>query len=70
MSTNIPAALCPEAAASYLSLSVSTLAKLRLSGMGPAYCKLGRRVAYRLEDLDVWFFERRRQSTSDLGDVI
>jgi hypothetical protein len=50
-----------------LGLSESTLAKLRLSGYGPAYCKLGRRVLYQPHDLDAWLAQHRRQSTSDTG---
>lgn len=54
-------------AARILHLSQSTLAKLRLSGNGPVYCKLGRRVVYRLDDLTTWLAARRRRSTSDVG---
>jgi predicted DNA-binding transcriptional regulator AlpA len=43
-----------EAAAIHLNLSKSTLAKLRLTGVGPRFYKLGRRVVYSLEDLTDW----------------
>jgi len=56
----------PEAAA-YCGSSESTFEKLRLKGGGPVYSKLGRRVVYRIEDLDVWLAENRRKSTSDKG---
>ena len=65
MTTNIPLVLNAAQAASRLGLSVSTLAKLRLSGAGPAYSKLGRRVVYRLEDLEAWIVANRYQSTSE-----
>lgn len=52
-------------AAQWCALSVSTLAKMRLSGRGPAYVKLGRRVAYRPEDLSAWISEHRHRSTSE-----
>ena len=52
-------------AASYLGLSVSTLNKLRLTGSGPRYYKLGRAVRYRIADLDEWAEQRRTTSTSD-----
>jgi predicted DNA-binding transcriptional regulator AlpA len=52
-------------AARFVGLSESTLAKLRLTGNGPAYCKLGRRVVYRLSDLDAWLQSRRTHDTSD-----
>ena len=52
-------------AAKQLNLSTSTLAKMRLGGSGPAYSKLGRRVVYRLEDLESWISANRFQSTSE-----
>lgn len=55
-----------QAAARYLGLSQSTLAKMRLRGDGPPYLKLGPRVvAYDLGDLNAWLDSRRRQSTSE-----
>ena len=65
MTTNIPLVFDAAQAASSLGLSVSTLAKLRLSGAGPVYSKLGRRVVYRLEDLEAWIAANRFQSTSE-----
>lgn len=57
-------------AAKYLSLSISTLNKMRLRGDGPRYLKLGSHaVAYDLEDLDAWINERRRWSTSEEGNT-
>ena len=52
-------------AAKQLGLSVSTLAKMRLYGNGPVYSKLGRRVVYRLEDLEAWIAANRFHSTSE-----
>jgi excisionase family DNA binding protein len=55
----------PEAA-KYVALSQSTLTKMRLSGEGPAFVKVGpRAVAYRRSDLDAWLEARVRRSTSD-----
>lgn len=55
-------------AAKYLSLSTSTLNKMRLRGDGPRYIKLGAHaVAYDLVDLNTWLDERRRWNTSDNG---
>ena len=63
-----PSLVRPQDAARLLGLSVSTLAKLRISGQGPAFCKLGSRaVAYRVEDLRDWLNGRTRTSTSDAG---
>jgi len=57
--------LSVEQAATHLSLSVSSLNKYRLTGDGPRYAKLSRRVAYRQCDLDAWLASRMRTSTSD-----
>ncbi len=53
-------------AAQYLGLSVSTLAKMRLRGDGPAYSKAGPRIViYDKADLEEWLVSRRRHSTSE-----
>jgi hypothetical protein len=65
--TSIPTVVPASDAARVLNLSQSTLAKLRVTGKGPAYCKLGRRVVYRLDDLDDWLTDCRRRSTSEDG---
>ena len=65
MNTLIPIVLNAARVAERLGLSVSTLAKLRLSGAGPAYVKLGRRVVYRPSDVDEWVAANRHQSTSE-----
>jgi predicted DNA-binding transcriptional regulator AlpA len=59
------ALLNAQKAADWTGLSTSTLAKLRLSGAGPTYAKLGRRVVYRLHDLENWIEARRFKSTSE-----
>ncbi len=60
--------LRPPAAGAYLGgVSTSTLAKWRLVGTGPAFCKAGRVVVYAVEDLDEYMFSRRRLSTSGTG---
>ncbi len=57
--------LTPHDAARFLALSKSWLAKLRMTGDGPAYVKLGRQVRYRLSDLQAWTEKAVCQSTSD-----
>lgn len=52
-------------AAAYVGLSYSTLTKLRLTGGGPPFIKLGARVVYRVSDLDAWLESRMRTSTSE-----
>lgn len=54
----------PEAA-EYLGLSKSTLEKLRLSGGGCRYSKLGKIVVYSVDDLEAWATAGLRTSTSD-----
>lgn len=57
--------LTVEEAAERLRLSVSILNKWRVSGDGPAFLKLGRRVLYSVADLDAWATAGRRNSTSE-----
>jgi predicted DNA-binding transcriptional regulator AlpA len=52
-------------AAAHLSLSISTLNKLRCTGFGPVYFKLGRAVRYDPDDLDQWLAVHRVGSTSE-----
>jgi predicted DNA-binding transcriptional regulator AlpA len=54
-----------NAAALYVGLSASTLAKMRLTGNSPRFLKLGRRVAYRRVDLDEWLETRVARDTTD-----
>ncbi len=54
-------------AARFIGLSKSTLDKLRISGGGPTYLQLGRRVLYDVADLEAWLTSKRRSSTSDNG---
>ena len=55
----------PEAAR-YVTLSESSLTKMRLTGDGPPFVKVGpRAVAYRKTDLDAWLETRVRRSTSE-----
>jgi predicted DNA-binding transcriptional regulator AlpA len=54
----------PEAAA-YVRLSSVTMERLRLTGNGPCYAKLGKAVRYRRADLDEWLASRLIRSTSE-----
>jgi predicted DNA-binding transcriptional regulator AlpA len=56
-------------AAQFTKLSISTLNKLRLTGDGPRYMKLGRRVVYARTALVDWMHRRERASTSDPGSL-
>jgi predicted DNA-binding transcriptional regulator AlpA len=54
----------PIEAAHFLGLSQGWLAKLRLTGNGPPYVKIGRQVRYRRADLLRWAEKGFRRSTS------
>ena len=58
----------PHEAAEYLRTSVSTLAKRRLYGEGPKFCRIGRAIRYRRADLDEFMARSRVQSTSECVD--
>jgi len=64
-----PHYLHTRAAGDFLGLSPRTLEKFRVTGGGPAYRKLGRRVVYAAADLERWAEARTRTSTSDPGQV-
>jgi hypothetical protein len=54
-------------AAAYLRTSPSTMAKRRLYGTGPRYCRIGRAIRYRKSDLDDFMTANAASSTSDCG---
>ena len=54
-----------KAAADYLGLSPSTLNRMRVTGDGPRYSKLGRRMIYDVRDLDSWIEGRKRRFTGE-----
>jgi predicted DNA-binding transcriptional regulator AlpA len=60
-----PRAMRVNDAAEYTSISVSTLNKLRLTGGGPTYVKIGKSVVYLISDLDKWLENNRRESTTE-----
>jgi predicted DNA-binding transcriptional regulator AlpA len=63
--TDVRRVLRAPAAAAYIGLSASTLAKRRLYGLPPAFLNLGgRAIGYAIDDLDTWLESCRRQSTS------
>jgi len=48
-----------------IDVSERTLERWRVEGSGPVFCRAGRKVLYRLEDVDEWLAASRRKSTSD-----
>jgi predicted DNA-binding transcriptional regulator AlpA len=57
-------------AANYVRLSRRTLERLRVSGLGPKFCKLSHRVLYRKSDLDLWIASRVVSSRSEVVGVV
>lgn len=51
-------------AAERTGLAVATLEKLRCSGRGPRFAKIGRAVRYRVTDLDEWVASHLVANTS------
>lgn len=39
---------------SYIGIAPQTLARWRYEGKGPRYIKIGRKVAYKVNDIKVW----------------
>jgi len=56
--------LTPQALISRWSINNRTLVNWRCEGRGPKYIKLGRRIRYRLEDVEAYEKQHLRQSTS------
>ncbi len=57
--------LTPKETAALLRVSLSWLAKARMSGEGPPYMLFGRSVRYSKTALLQWMKSRNRQSTSE-----
>jgi excisionase family DNA binding protein len=54
-------------AARLTSVSERTLERLRVSGGGPRFVRIGRRVLYRLQDLETFIADRVVSNTSQNG---
>jgi len=54
------------AAAEYLGIAASTLEKMRVSGTGPEFERVGKKaVVYSVEALEAYLAQRRARSTSE-----
>jgi predicted DNA-binding transcriptional regulator AlpA len=58
-----------EPAAKYCASTKSTMDKLRITGDGPLFSKIGRIVVYDTADLDSWLASTKRRSTSEKLEV-
>jgi len=50
-------ALTPKDCENIYGLNVGTLANMRFQKIGPRYYKLGKKVLYRVEDIEQWLNE-------------
>ncbi len=48
-----------------IDVSERTLERWRVEGSGLVFCRAGRKILYRLEDVDDWLAASRRKSTSE-----
>ena len=48
-----------------INVSERSLERWRVEGTGPAFVKAGRKVLYRVVDVDEWLAASRRKSTSE-----
>jgi excisionase family DNA binding protein len=58
--------LTQREAATLLKLSVRTIERLRVSGVGPRFLRLGRSIRYRLTDIESYISSRVVSSTSEV----
>lgn len=58
--------LTPELLAQRWNINPATLSQWRWNGRGPLFVKIGRRVLYRLEDIEAFEKQKIRQNTSRL----
>lgn len=56
--------MTPETLAERWNLNPTTLSQWRWNGRGPQYLKLGRRVMYRIQDVEAFEEQQVRRDTS------
>lgn len=59
--------LTVKEAAHFLRVSKSFLDKLRCTGGGPSFTRVGRKILYRRIDLEAWTRRHRFENTSQYG---
>jgi excisionase family DNA binding protein len=57
--------LTQREAAEELRLSERTLERLRLTGEGPKFIRMGRSIRYRFADIETWIVSQMVSSTSE-----
>ena len=61
--------LTQNEAAEFLRLSPRTLERHRVAGTGPKFTKLGRRIVYRVSEIETWATERTFTSTAEADEA-
>jgi predicted DNA-binding transcriptional regulator AlpA len=61
--------LTQREAAVVLRLSERSLERMRVSGLGPKFCRMKRSIRYRQSDLEEWIASRVVRSTSEAVEV-
>ena len=56
--------ITPETLAERWNMNAATLSQWRWNGRGPQYLKLGRRVMYRIQDIEAFEEQQVRRDTS------
>lgn len=67
MTTTTPVLLTPEQLAETLTTTTQRLAVHRMNGTGPRFVKEGRRVLYRLADVETWLEANTHDRTTGEG---
>ena len=57
--------LTPEEAEACYHIGVRTLERMRREGRGPLFVKAGRRILYRIDDVENWLAGRSFTTTSE-----
>ena len=59
--------LTEKTLADWLGITPGCLAKWRITGEGPQFCRIGRRIGYRPEAVESWLDARVVTSTSQVA---
>ena len=57
--------LTPAQLATRWNTTIATLSQWRWKGYGPKFYKIGRRISYRIHDVELFEMSKQRESTSD-----
>ena len=65
--TAIRKALTPKDCESIYGLNVGTLCNMRFHKIGPKYYKLGKKILYRVDDIEKWLAENVVLTRDQMG---